>query len=268
MSKGDGRPEMGKVFNIALATFRELVRGKVLYTTLFFAILVVLTSALFGSVTIGDQVQVVKDFGLFSISLCSAVFVMIAGASLLHKELSRRTVYVILSRPVTRFQFLSGKYLGMLATVSVMIVLMGALLLAFVGLFEEKVEPLLLLAYVYIWAEMAVICAAAIFFSAVVVTPSLSGLFTCGLFLAGRSVEYLLYFIREGEASQLGAKALKALYYLLPHLSQLNARAQAVFAVIQADEANRLVWSLLYSGSYAILLLVAAGWIFSKRDFL
>ena len=90
---------------IALNTFRELVRGKTLYGVIFTSAIIVAISALFGSVSVGDQLLVVKDFGLFSVSFSAVVFAVITGASLLHKELERKTVFNILSKPVNRSEF-------------------------------------------------------------------------------------------------------------------------------------------------------------------
>ncbi len=258
---------MEALLSIALNTFRELVRGKVLYTTLFFCIAVVLVSSLFGSVTIGDQSMVIKDFGLFSISLFSAAFAVIAGASLLHKELSLKTVFNILAKPVQRWQFLAGKFLGMFLTTLLMIGIMGVLLLAFVFLFERTVDIRLLVSLIYISFEMVIVCAAAIFFSSLVVTPALSGLFTFGFFLAGRSVEYVLYFVKEGMAVGWKAYVLQALYYVLPQLTALNVSSDVVFDGASLLTMARLLWSLLYVVSYACVLLGLASLAFRRREF-
>ena len=255
------------VWSIAVNTFRELVRGKVLYTTLFFAIVVILVSSLFGSVTIGDQILVIKDFGLFSISIFATAFAVIAGASLLHKELSLKTVFNILAKPVHRWQFLAGKFAGMFMTVLLMTFIMSTLLSLFVFSFEHRFDFSLLLCYPYIALEMIIVCAAAIFFSSMVVTPALSGLFTFGFFLAGRSVEYVLYFVREGSVSGLIESILKTLYYILPHLSVLNANLLETQNHLISTDIIRLAWSLLYSVSYACILISAATLIFKRREF-
>ncbi len=256
---------MNKVIAISKSTMRELIRGQILLSVLFFGAILVVVSAFFGSVTIGDQVRVIKDFGLFAVSIFCAAFAVIAGATLLNKELSRKTIYNILAKPVERYQFLLGKYIGMTATVGIIILLMITGLTAFAALFETKADLLLMQAGYFILLELVIVCAAAIFFSSVVVTPILSGMFTFGLFLAGRSSEHLLYFINSETATEPMKSGIKILYILLPHLDKLNISNEVVFGHAASIEA--LLWGSAYSLSYAICMLILANLIFKYREF-
>lgn len=256
---------MEKVFTIAKATYRESVRSKVLYTLFFFGAILVLTSAFFGSVTVGDQIKVIKDFGLFGVSFFSVIFAVISGGSLLHKELSKKTVYNILAKPVTRWEFLLGKYIGMLMTAGIMIAIMAVSLLLFIYLFEHHFDFLLLQAALFSFFELMIVCAAAIFFSSIVVTPVLSGLFTLGVFLAGRSTEYLLYFVNGGTIEGIGASILKLLYAILPHLELLNISNRVVYGKGASIEETSMAFA--YALSYAGILLVLSSLIFKKREF-
>ena len=256
---------MSNILTIALNTFRESVRSKILYALLVFAVLVVLVSSLFGSVTIGDQRKVIKDFGLFSISLFAVLYAVISGAALLSKELSRKTIYNILSKAVTRSEFVLGKYLGMLSMVTFMTFTMAIALSFYLAWFGDGVDTGVIEAAVYISLELAIICAAAIFFSAIVVTPLLSGIFTFGIFVAGRSIEYLLYFVKEKQTGGLLEAILTGLYTVLPHLNKLNV---ADFLVQSGSMGSAYFeWCLLYSLSYSGILLILAKIIFSKREF-
>lgn len=256
---------MSHVASIALNTFRESVRSKILFSIFFFAIVLVLVSALFGTVTIGDQVKVIKDFGLLSVSLFSVSYAVISGSSLLYKELAQKTIYNILAKPVHRWQFLLGKYLGMLMTVGVMVALMGLALSGFVMLFEGRLDVLLFQAYLFILFELAIVCAATIFFSSIVVTPILIGLFTFGVFLTGRSAEYLLYFVKEGSITGVLASVLEALYVIMPHLDILNPSNEIVYGDIVSLEHT--LYAAAYSAGYAGALLMLANWIFLRREF-
>lgn len=256
---------MDKLLTIALNTFRESVRSKVLYSIMFFALLMVGVSAFFGTVTIGDQVIVIKDFGLMSISIFSVAFAVISGSALLYKELSKKTVYNILAKPVSRAQFVVGKYLGMYVTAAVMAALMGLGLSLFVLMFEGKADLNLFYAYFYILLELMIVCAAAIFFSSIVVTPMLSGLFTFGVFLAGRSVTHMLYFVSPEHADSLTAKLLKALTWILPRLDMMNIGNDLVYGA--SISKDHLVWSIAYALGYAGILLILATAIFKRREF-
>jgi ABC-type transport system involved in multi-copper enzyme maturation permease subunit len=251
---------MDKVLAIARTTYRESIRSKVLFSVLFASIAVVIVSSLFGRVTIGDQVKVIKDFGLMSLSLLSVSFVVVSGSALLHKELSRKTVYNILAKPVGRAEFLIGKYLGMLGTVVVLTALMGSMLSCYVGMFEGRFDLGMVQAYLYILFELVIVCAGAIFFSAVVVTPLLSGFFTLGLFIAGRSAEYVWKF---GEIS--GSSIPKIIYPFLPHLDALAISNGVVYGELRSGV--NMVWSFVYVATYAAILLLLAHMAFRRRHF-
>lgn len=250
---------------IAINTFRESIRSKILYSLLFFAALLVLASAFFGSVSIGDQLKVIKDFGLFSISFLSVCFVVISGSSLLYKELARKTIYNILGKSVTRWQFLLGKFLGLVITAETMLILMGAALCLLVLLMSGEISSTFVLAFLFMGLELVIVCAAAILFSTIVVTPLLIGLFTFSLFLAGRSVSLLLYLIDHELVVGAGASVLKGVYYILPHLEALNISDQAVYNDPIALE--QIGWAVLYVVGYSAVLLVIAQLVFARRDF-
>ena len=254
------------ILTIAINTFRELVRGKTLYGVIFVSAIIVCVSALFGSVSVGDQILVVKDFGLFSVSVSAVVFAVITGASLLYKELERKTIFNILSKPVKRWEFIIGKFLGMFCTQIVFLTLSSLILCIFASLYDGHFDTNLIIATAFIALELLIICAATLFFSALVATPSLNGLFSLGLFLAGRSVDYILSFIeQQGTANAPISYILKGVYYILPHLPQLNISNQAVFGSIPS--LSYAYWSSLYAITYASVLLILASILFSRREF-
>jgi Cu-processing system permease protein len=256
---------MTRIYAIALNTFRESVRSKIVYSLFFFAAVLLGVSTFFGAVTIGDQVKVIKDFGLFSISFFTVAYAVIAGAALLQKELARKTIYNILAKPVSRADFLIGKYVGMLMTVALMLVLMGAVLSLYIWFFDRQLDLPMLQAYLFIFFQLIIVCAAAIFFSTMVATPMLSGAFTFGIFLAGRSTEYLLYFIKNGSIRGAGETALKSVYWLLPHLNWLEFGNEAVYGA--AASSMRILFGSLYACAYAGILLILAVVIFRSREF-
>jgi ABC-type transport system involved in multi-copper enzyme maturation permease subunit len=253
------------ITTIALNTFREAVRNKILYSVLLFAALLVGISALFGSVTLGDQIRVVKDFGLFSISFFGAILTIVSGVSLLSKELKQKTVYNILSKPVHRAEFIVGKYLGLTLTVAVLVTIMGAGLLLFAGYMEGKADWRLCQALFFTYLELAVVAAVTIFFSSLVVTPTLTGLFTMATYLAGRSISYLSYFIEEGTShSPQIAGIVKVFDLVLPDLTRLSV-ADTITQGLPIDPYHTGA-ALLYTLAYSTTLLLLAAVIFSKRE--
>lgn len=254
-----------QVAALARTTFLESIRSKVLYAVLFFGALMVGVSALFGAVTIGDQLIVIKDFGLMAASLMTTGFTIIAGTTLLHKELFRKTIYNILSKSVTRTSFILGKYLGLLATAISIMSLMVLGLELFLFPFQGSIDGPVAVVSFYIALELVILCAVALFFSAIVVTPLLSGLFTFGVFLAGRSTDYIHTLIQNSAQSGDSSVLLTTLYYLLPHLSELNVANEAAYGVIPST--THILWAGIYSCGYAAILLALTIALFNRRDF-
>lgn len=254
-----------KVFAIALNTSREAIRNKVLYSILLFACLVTAISGAFGSASIGDTGKFVKDFSLFSISLFGVVATVMLGVNLLHKELGQRTIYNILSKPVARWQFLLGKFLGLLATLVIMMLLMTAALLLLLGLVDGRVDWELLPVIAMMTLELTVLLAAAMFFSSIVVTPALAGLFTAGTFIAGRSSGTLFYFFGPEQPASLRYTA-KVLYLVLPHLDRFYVADRIVSGVFLP--VSYYVYATLYALAYVALLLLLSMVIFNRREFL
>lgn len=256
---------MRNIYTIALNTFREAIRSRILYAIIFFMVVIVAVSSLFGSVSIGDQAKVIKDFGLFSISFFAVAYAVISGAAFLDKELKRKTIYNILSRPVRRSEFIIGKYAGMLATVSCLILLMGTCLSVYLLFLEGRFSLEMTTAYYHIFLQLAVVCAATMFFSTIVVTPVLSGSFAFGLFIAGRSTEYLLYFIENDLVQGVSESLVKIIYYILPHLDKIDVSNQVVYRTVLLDSFS--LWSTLYTIGYSGVLIALAVLIFKKTEF-
>jgi ABC-type transport system involved in multi-copper enzyme maturation permease subunit len=255
---------MRAIFTIALNTYRESIRSKILYSLLFFAVIVVLLSTFFGSVTIGDQSKVIKDFGLFATALFTVAFAVVAGGALLHKELNRKTIYNILSKPVTRWQFLVGKQLGLFMTTSVLAMLMAVGLMCYCYLFDGHFDFLILEAMFCIILQLLIVTAAAIFFSSIVITPLLSGLFTLAIFLAGRSTEYVLQ-LAELVKGDVPKAMVQATYTVLPHLDAIDISNIVVYGV--PASSTHLLSSLVYSICYSGILLALGSLFFARRDF-
>lgn len=254
-----------KVFVIALNTFREAVRNKILYSVVLFAILLVGVSAFFGSVSIAQQERVIKDFGLFSLSFFGAIITILSGVTLLNKELKQKTIYNILSKPVSRWQFIVGKHLGLTCTVSLLVCLMGLALTGFVACFEGRIDWLMFQGIVFVLLEVSVVAAVAMFFSSLVVTTTLTGIFTLGTYIAGRSISYLTYFAEDPETSNPALESVVAvLDWILPDLSIFNVGNQLVYG--NAVSAEHVAYAVLYAAGYSVVALALASFIFERRE--
>jgi ABC-type transport system involved in multi-copper enzyme maturation permease subunit len=254
-----------KVRAIAMNTAREALRSKVLYSILAFAVLVVGVAALFGSVSIGDQVKFVKDFSLMSISVFGVVIAVALGVSMLDKELGKRTILNVLSKPVARWEFIVGKFAGLVATLGLLVGGMCLALVAFVGMWEGRLDAGLVQASATVLLELTIVVAAALLFSAVVVTPTLAGLFTLAAFVAGRSAGYLGFFGSPEYPAAVRVLS-RVLYWVLPHLHRLNIADRVVYGDVVP--ASYVLGSAAYAAGYTGVLLLATIALFSRREFL
>jgi ABC-type transport system involved in multi-copper enzyme maturation permease subunit len=255
---------MTRILAVALNTGREAIRNKILYTIMLFAVLMTAIAGAFGSVSLGDSMKFVKDFSLFSLSLFGVVTTVVLGVNLLNNELQKRTIFNLLSKPVARWQFLVGKFVGLLATLTLMMAIMAAVLLGLVWGLEGRLDWTLLPVVAAMVMEIAVLLAVAIFFSSIVVTPSLTGLFTIAAFIAGRSTPWLAYF-RSEEHPPLLRFVTDVLYASLPHLDRFYVADRVIAG--QPLPAIYYLNLLLYTLAYTSVLLVLSAIIFRRREF-
>ena len=250
------------VLPIATHTVREAIRNKLLYTLLFFSVLVIAAAVVIASLSYVEGHRIIQDIGLASIRLFSLGIAVFVGVGLIHGEVERRTIYTILSKPVSRGDFLLGKFLGLLLTVWLQL---GLMAIAFGAVSLGSGAPLSgghALALLLIAGELIVLVALATFFSSFT-TPMLSALFTLGIWAAGQLSRDLLALAKQGDDPSLVAVA-RVLYRVLPDLASFDLTLQAVHGLPIAPAEVGL--PLLYGLAYASVLLIGAIAIFRRRD--
>lgn len=255
---------MRKIVAIALNTAREAVRNRILYSILFFAVLMVAVAALFGAASIGDPAKYMKDFSLMSVSLFGVIIAIVLGVNLLHQELGRKTIFNILSKPVARWQFIVGKFLGLLATLTVIIAVMSTGVTGGFTLFTGQLDWGLVVASFATLLEIMIVIAVALFFSSLVVTPALAGMFTAATFIAGRSATYLLYFL-NGDHPPVVRTLARTLYWVLPRLDRFTIADQVVYGM--RLDPSYLGLLVVYAAAYAGILLLLSIGLFARREF-
>jgi ABC-type transport system involved in multi-copper enzyme maturation permease subunit len=253
---------MEKTLAIAANTFREAIRDRVLYLLLAFALLMIGSSILLSLLTVGSREKIIIDLGLSAISIFGVLTSIFLGVGLVFKEIDRRTIYTIVTKPVQRAQFILGKYLGLCLTLGVNLAVMTAgfyLLLAWEGCAYARLLPAILLTLF----ELLVVTALALLFSSFS-TPILSALFTLSCFLVGR-LSWSLRLLEEKIASAWGKGVCEAFYWVLPNLERFNLRTEAVHGL--ALETGEVAFAMAYGIGYAALLVAAACLAFERRDF-
>ena len=254
---------LDRILAIAMNTVREAIRNRVLYTLLFFALALIGTGVLVSTLSYVEGERILQDVGFAAIRVFAVAIAIFVGIGLIHREVDRRTIFTILSKPISRSEFLLGKYVGLLLTLWLQIAVMGLGFVVVSWLAGAPVGPVHAAALGLIGAEIAVVVAIALLFSAFT-SPMLASLFTAALWLIG----HLSRDLRNlGAQSQLESvkRATEVLYRTLPDLGAFDLTMHATRAVPIA--VSDVVFPLLYAAGYATLLLVAATWIFERRDF-
>ena len=252
-----------KIRAIASNTFKEAIRDRILYLLLFFAAVFIAFSRLLALLTVGDRVKIIKDVGMASLSLFGALMAILMGTGLVYKEIDKKTVYSILSKPIHRYQFLLGKYLGLILTLFIMLLLMSLIFLALVFFHTFTIEWKFLIAIVYIFIEICLITAVALLFSCFS-TPILSSIFSLSFYLIGHTswgLETTINKMKPGTGKIL----VQILYTFLPDLENFNFKTEVVHNLPIPPEI--FLYSLLYGTFYSVFLLALAMLVFRKRDF-
>lgn len=253
-----------RILTIARNTFREAVRDRVLYNLVLFALLITGSAIFLGELTAGQEARTIVNLGLSAMLVFGAFISIFVGVSLVSKEIERRTVYAIFSKPVGRGEFVIGKYLGLCLTLLVNVLIMGAgvsLAILYVG--GGSLAGSIWGAIFLIYFELAILTAVAILFSSFS-SPALSALLTFFIFIIGNFSSSLRDF-----AANLGSASTKlffdALYYGLPNLSFYSFATNAAHG--EMPTTNWLGGALLYAVIYIVILLSITIFIFSRRNF-
>lgn len=251
-----------KVWSIAFNTFRENLRDKLLYNLLIFALLMIGSSLILMRLTLGEFHRLILDIGLGSINFFGVLIAIFIGIGLVSKEIEKKTIYTIVSKPVARFQFLLGKYLGLSFTLLINTAIMTAGLLAVLYVQDVPVHGVLFKALGMIMLEFMVITAVALLFSTFS-SATFSAIFTLALYVIGHLTPDLKTF---GEKmGGLGETILEGMYYVLPNLDRFNLKGHVTH---QIDvPTGDLFMIAVYGMAYTAFLLTLASIIFQRRDF-
>ncbi|MFC2170012.1 ABC transporter permease [Acidobacteriota bacterium] len=253
-----------KVKAIALNTFKEAIRDRILYLLFFFAAVCIIFSRLLALLTVGDRVKIIMDVGLSSISFFGIFMAILIGTGLVYKEIDKKTIFTLLSKPIHRYQFLLGKFLGLVLTLFIMLLLMTLIFIILVFFHTYRIEWGIFTAILFIFFELCLITAVAIFFSCFS-TPILSSIFSFSFYLIGHfswGLEALIQKVHPG----LSNTFVRFLYILLPDLENFNFKMEIVHHL--PIPSKILIYSTLYGFSYTLFILILAMLVFRKRDFI
>ena len=255
-----------RMSTICLHTFKESVREQVLYNLIAFALLLIGAAILFGRISVGIEQIILVNLSLSSITVFGVLMAIFIGIGLVSKEIERRTIYNILSKPVHRAEFIVGKYFGLLLTLFINTLIMTAgfyLALLYEKGYLDGSDLLALQAVYLILLQLVLVVGIALFFSCIS-SPILSAVFTFCLYVIGNLLSDIRWFGQEAQ-NALAGKLTTVLYYLLPNFSNFNVAAQTAHG--QRVPGFLVVSDSLYALLYATILVSSAILIFEEREF-
>ena len=260
---------MGRIWAIALNTFREAARIRVLYGILVLVVAANLLAVVLGQLSVHEESRVARDIGLAGISLFGSLTAIFLGVFLLYTEIQRRTIHAIVSKPIERWEFVIGKYLGMVLVLSVLVVLFGLAMAGMLVWQGDSVTAAVLKALVLSWLEVLVVAALAIFFSSFS-TPFLSGIFALGIWAIGRVTPD----IEAATKATSGAIRLvtKAALEIVPDLHLFSVSGSTLEGSTVSVHGDFVSWGYvglasLHGLGWIVGLVALAAILFQRRDF-
>ena len=253
-----------RIWAIASNGFREVIRDRILYLIGFFALLMAFAWRLLPEIAVGTHQKIFLDLGLAAIGLLGVIVAVFVGTGLINKEIDKRTILVLIPKPLSRAEFILGKHLGLSGVLAVMLgVMLVIYLLMLLGMKVSFQALPLIVSVFYLGLELILIAAVAIAFG-VFTNSILASLMTFGVYLMGHISKDLIQLGIISKNPNILA-ITKNIYLILPDLERLNFRNEAVYGLLPS--ADVLIGNALYSLVYTGLLLGISILIFSRRQF-
>lgn len=251
-----------RILTIALNTYREAVRDKILYVLLLFAGATILSSKALGYISVGEDMKIVTDISLAAISVFGALISIFVGTSLVYKEIDKRTIYTILSRPIWRFEFILGKYLGLSMLIATVTVIMGLVAGAYILVLGGTVNFMFAEALLLIFWKLLLLTALSVLLSTLT-SPILGAIVVLSSYFIGHATGILMDLPAQFDNSIL-KEGIAIAYYTIPNLSNFDIWREYANGV--AVPHSYVAWTLVYGTVYTCLLLFLACIAFHDRD--
>jgi len=251
---------------IAWTTVLEAIRNRLLLVAMTFVIVLVALSVVAGSVSLGERGRLIIDIGLFASSAIGSIIAAALTITSFAGELSKHTAYILLVRPLPRWAFVLGKFLGVYLTMIIITSFMLLSTAAILYVYGENI-PIALIASMWMsYVEMGLVISVALLFGTLAV-PALAASYTTGVIIAG----HLANDIKELASNLwhdnfLASRILYGLYFVVPDLQQLSLRSQA--ANNMSIPKGVLLYGTQYGLAYTLMMLFLAMLIFSWRKVL
>ena len=256
---------MTHVGPVAWNTFREAVRDRVLYNLVFFALLMMVSAIFMGQISLEIETIVIVTVGLSAVSMIGLLIAVFTGVGLVSKEIDKRTLYALLSKPVRRWEFLVGKFGGLVLTLAVNTAAMAVglfLALLYVKHSLERGDTAVFVAVYFIWLKIAIVIALALLFSCFT-SQLLAILFTAGLYVAGLFVTQMRN-LSGSKLAPITQTFFSWVSYVLPNFENFNVMAAAAHG--RSVPGSLILQNTAYAILYCGIVLAAATVVFSRRN--
>lgn len=254
---------MKKIGLIAQNTYLEIIRDRILYGLVVFAVLLIGLSLALGQLSFSEQARIALDFGLVGIQLSSVILAMFVGSTLVSKEIEKQTILTILSRPIRRSEFIVGKFVGLASVLLTVLVGLACILALITYLMETDIGLQFVIALLGIVLEALTLLAITMLLG-VVIRPFLTVSCVIGVFLIGHWIPSLLFFSQKSESPSFKILG-KIISWVLPNLERFNWRAAVIYQ--DAIDPNIILSATAYGLGWIVILISITNIIFRRKDF-
>jgi ABC-type transport system involved in multi-copper enzyme maturation permease subunit len=256
----------GRLYVIATNVFREVVRDRILFMIGLYIIILATAIYFLPEFAAATEDKMFLDFALAAMNLLGLVVAVFVGTGLINKEIEKRTVLVLIAKPISRAELIVGKYMGLLSLLAVLITAMTVITLVFLqlGKVPYSIASVLISAF-FLFLQLSLMTAVAITLG-VFTSSLLASVLTFAVYLMGNITQDILQLGRLGRKH--GIEILtQALYLVLPDLSRLDVKNDAIYGLAALPNSTTLISNVGYGLLYTLMLLAIAILIFSQREF-
>ncbi len=255
---------MNKVLAIAQNTFKESLRDKILLSLVILGFIFLASSKIFVPISIGQGAKIIKDFGVSMVEIFEVLIVTFIGTRILYQEIERKTIYSIMTKPVTDLEFISGKFFGLYYLIIVVQFILFAIFFLFTRFYLGRVDWYLLNVLYFYLFEFLLLDAVAVFLSCFT-SPFTSGILTLLIFFIGHLTHYLKELVVMMNLSNF-SWLVNFLYFILPNFSVFNVKPSVVYHLPISINSYLLAFS--YSILYSTILILISSFLYSKKEYL
>ena len=257
---------LNRIFAVSNNSFREVVRARILYIIGFYTVILAIAINLLPEIAAATEDKMFLDLGLAVMSSLSLIIAVFVGTGLISKEIEKKTILMLIAKPVSRNEFVIGKYLGLSTVLTLLVTAMSIIYLIFLEVNNISYSAAsIAINSIFLVLQLSLISAIAITFG--VFTGSiLATALTFAVYLMGNITQDLLELARISENPGL-EQITQGLYLVLPDLSRLDLKNEAVYGLSALPDTNTLITNAGYSLLYSAMLLGLAAFIFSQKEF-